>query len=358
MKRNKIVFIITILLIAFACYFIYKSSKGVSSLTTDDFVISDTSLVTKIFLTDKQNNKVLLEKNAPGDWTVNKKFAASSDLVSILLKTMLRIEVKSPVAKAARDNVVRRLSSVAKKAEIYQTVYRIDFWGIHLFPHEKLVKTFYVGDATQDNLGTYMLLDGSDDPYIMHIPGFRGFLNSRFSTLENDWRDHTLFNIEMANIKSVQLAFPSSPDSSFIINNVAPGKYTLTALKPKIVIPDYDTIKLLKLLTSFVDVKFESLVTDNIIHNKDSIIMTTPFHILTITEMNGKAITIKTFHKSAPGDQEEIDQSNSIYDLDRLFVQFNQGKDFGLIQFYIFDNILRPLTYYLKPATGKVNNVK
>jgi len=358
MKKNKLTLIITFILVVVAAFFIYHSTKGISTLTTDDFAISDTSLVTKVFLTDKLNNKVLLEKVAPGNWTVNSKFTASNDLIGILLKTMLRVEVKAPVAKAARNNVIKRLSAIAKKVEIYQTVYRIDFWGMHLLPHEKLVKTIYVGDATMDNMGTYMLLDDSEEPYIMNIPGFRGFLNSRFSTLENDWRDHTMFNVEIARIKSVQLVFPSSPDSSFIINNLGKGNYTLTALNSNVLVPVYDTLKLLNYLTSFLDVKYESMLTDTSLHNKDSIIKTTPYHILTLTELDGKTTMIKTFHKTAPYDQQELDESNSKYDLDRLYALFNNDKDFALIQFYAFDNLLRPLSYFIKPAVAKAKAIK
>lgn len=95
-KRNRLTLIITIIFVAVASFFIYKSTQGVKNLSSDDFNIADTSLVTKVFLTDKSNNKVLLEKKAPGNWTVNNKFNASNDIIKILLKTMLRIEVKAP----------------------------------------------------------------------------------------------------------------------------------------------------------------------------------------------------------------------------------------------------------------------
>ena len=350
MKKNKLILLITITLAIIAFIFIYSTSKSTLSKSLSNFAIEDTSMVTKIFLTDKANNKLTLTKNAPGCWSVNNKYPASRDLINIFLKTIMRIEVKAPVALNARNNVIKRLSAIGIKTEIYQTVYRIDIFGLKLFPHEKIVRTYYVGDATQDNMGTYMIMENSDNPYIMHIPGFRGFLNSRFSVFEKDWRDHSILSIDIPNIKSVKMEFPSSPDSSYIIENTGQNRFMLTALNSKGLITDYDTLKLLDMLTAYRDLRFEFLVNDNKQHNRDSVIKTTPYHIITVTNMAGKSFIIKTFHKIAPSDQEELNEVVYKYDLDRLYASFNDDKDFALIQFYMFDNVLRPLSYFIKPS--------
>jgi phenylpyruvate tautomerase PptA (4-oxalocrotonate tautomerase family) len=358
MKKNKLILIITIILVLVAAFLIINVTKGTLSKSCSSFAVEDTSLVTKVFLTDKANDKVVLEKVTPGNWTVNNKYAASNDLITIFLKTLMRIEVKSPVAKAARDNTIKRLAAISKKVEIYQTVYRIDLWGLKLFPHEKLVKTYYVGDATQDNLGTYMLMEDCEEPYIMNIPGFRGFLNSRYSPLEVDWRDHTMFGLDIPDIKSVKLEFPLSPDSSFSITNEGKTKFSLTALKSNTIIANYDTLKLLDYLSNFMEVKYEYLITNFTEHNKDSVIKTTPVHILTLTDMSGKVTTVKMFHKPAPTDQSELSDSITKFDLDRLYALFNDGKDFAMIQYYVFDNILKPLKYFIKPSAASIKKSK
>ncbi|MFA4851807.1 MAG: DUF4340 domain-containing protein [Bacteroidales bacterium] len=348
MKKTKLTLIITITLAIIALFFIYTTTKSTIPKALKDFAIADTSLVTKIFLTDKSNNKVILEKKAPGKWSVNNKYTVSNGMITVLLKTIMMLEVKSPVAKSARNNVIKRLASSSVKIEIYQTVYRIDFRGIKLFSHEKLVKTYYVGDATMDNMGTFMLIEDSDEPFIMHIPGFRGFLNSRYSTIENDWRDHTLFNIDIPNIRSVKLEFPSGAENSYEIVNIGDVHFTLTALSPEMQITDYDTLRLYDFLSTFRDIRYESIITDTILHNKDSIVATIPFHILTVTDMSGKKAIVKTFHKKPNEGETEPDGSITLYDKDRLYALFNNDKDFALIQFYVFDNILRPLPYFIK----------
>lgn len=356
MKKNKLVIIFTIILALLATYLIFKTTSGTLSKKLSNFAVADTSTITKIFLSDKSNNTVLLEKKSLGDWQVNGKYKATNEGVNALLKTIMRLEVKEPVAKAARNNVIKRIAAIATKVEIYQKVYRIDFGGIKWFPHEKLVKTYYVGDATQNMKGTYMLMDGAEEPCIMHIPGFNGFLSSRYSSFEKDWRDHSIINLALADIKSVKLEFPADPEYSYKIESINQGKYNLTSLYKNQLIADYDTLHLLDYLLGFEEVNYESLINDNKTHNKDSIIASTPFHILTITTKGGQVSKIKTFHKASNEGETEIDGTPSLYDKDRLYAQFNNGKDFGLIQFYVFDKILRPVTYFMKVSQNTSKN--
>jgi hypothetical protein len=355
MKKRSIILIIAIVLLGIAFVFIYSDRKSTVSKNDTDFAVEDTSLITKVFLTDKENNSILLTRIAPGAWTVNDTLVARNDGINTLLKTIKRLEVDKPVPDAAHDNVMKRISSIGVKVEIYQTVYRVDIFGMKLFPHEKLVKTYYVGDQTQNMMGTYMAIENADKPYIMHIPGFNGFLSSRYSTLLNDWRDHTLFCTELANIKSVELDFPSQPEESFKAENTGNTTFTLTSTKENVLVADYDTIRLLDFLAVFRDIKFESIITNEDLHNKDSVIATTPFHILKLTDYSGNEYKLKTFHKKANEGEFELDGTPSLYDKDRLYALFNDGKDFALIQFYVFDSVLRPLSYFLKAAPVAAN---
>ena len=88
MKKNRLIIIITLILAVIAFLFIYTATKSTLSKSLSNFAIQDTSLVTKVFLTDKSNNKVTLVKKAPGDWSVNNKYIASNDLIDIFLKTI------------------------------------------------------------------------------------------------------------------------------------------------------------------------------------------------------------------------------------------------------------------------------
>ncbi|HRZ77953.1 MAG TPA: hypothetical protein P5248_11335, partial [Bacteroidales bacterium] len=205
MKKNRTRILIVLLLALAAAFLLLNRSRGTLPDSESDFALRDTSAVTRFFLADRNGNSVDITRDG-GSWKMNGGQTVRREAVDQFLTTMLRLAVSSPVASSAHNSVVSRLASSGVKVEIYQTVYRIDLPGnLRLFPHEKLTRTFYVGDATQDNLGTFMMLEGAERPYITYIPGFRGFVSVRFSPRVSDWRDHTIFRTRLSDIASVEL---------------------------------------------------------------------------------------------------------------------------------------------------------
>lgn len=353
MKRKRLFYYGALVLICgiIALYLIFNNSSSTIRKELSDFSIEDTASITKIFLSDMNQNSVKVTKQAPGKWIVNDKYEARNDNIITIFKTLLWIEVREPVPQKHLEQVNARLSAIATKVEVYQQVYFINIFNyIKLFPYEKLTKVFYVGDATPDQMGTYMLMDKSTKPFITFLPGFRGFLTTRFSPRENDWRIPRIFNSKLSDIKSVTVEFPENPAYSFSISNNNDRTFALYALSPaKEKISDFDTIKVLDYMASFENVNFEALI--NNLGKKDSIIKSRPFHIINIEHFNGQNQTIKTFHKWAVEEDEMELTTENPYDRDRLYALINDNQDFVLIQFYVFDKILRPLPYFTSKNT-------
>lgn len=347
MKKNKLALIIILALLVLAAFLFWGNKSTTYKKGVNDFAVKDTASITKVFLADKRNNSILLVKQADGSWQLNEKFPARQSGVNLLLETMKNLLPKYPVPLKAHDNIVAQMASRSIKVEVYQMVYRIHFGEyINLFPHEKLTKVYYVGDPTSDNMGTFMLMEGADDPFVVHLLGLRGYVGPRFSTLENDWRDHTIFKIKLADIQEVKMEIPAVPENSFEIVN-KDGQMVLIRSIDQQVMPGYDTLKLLNFLTAFNDIRYESLMeglTDSI--RQDSIIHSPPMNILTVVNKDGKSTTIKTFFK--PNDPGTFDVVGQLYpyDVDRAYALVNDDRDFVLIQYYVFDKVLRPLSYF------------
>ncbi len=348
-KKNKLL----LLLIALLAIFIAVTNNNDSTLNDKEsgFSIRDTASITKIFIADNSVNQSLLERT-PHGWMLNKKFPANKRSVDFLLETIKKLKVKAPVSKASRNNVVSRLAGSSTKVEIYQFVPRINFFNrLKLFYHEKRTKVFFVGGVTQNNLGTYMLMEGAKNPYIVYIPGFRGFVSVRFSPKPDDWKSHIVFNKNLADIKSVEIKNIKKPAQSFRVKVIdAMGNYNITKLSDGSVISNYDTLKLLNFLTSFKDLRYESRLNNLLPPQKiDSILHTKPIYTITLTDTKNDTIRTIMYSKSRLPDAVTKAYEKLVpVDLDRFYGSINNGQDFVLMQYYTFDKVLRPLSYYEK----------
>ena len=297
-KNNRITIIIAALLVVIAGVLIWNN-RYLSTLQGEasDFQVWDTASVTKIYLADRRENESLLERQEDG-WTLNGTYKAHPKQVNYLLTTLYKIRIKMPVSVASHDNIVKQLASQSTKVEIYQIVPRINLFDkIKLFYHEKRTKVFYVGDATMDNSGTFMLKEGADKAYIVYIPSFRGFISTRFTANPDDWRDHTIFHEKLADIQSVEIDFNEDPEGSFRIDNIGRHQYKLTRLCDNKDLP-YDTLKVINFLSSFSDLRFEALFTNTMEQERMDSITSSPFvHNVVLKSKDGSTQDMKTFRK-------------------------------------------------------------
>ena len=349
MKKNKILILLILLLVILAAVFVIGNKNSTLKDSESGFAVNDTATITKIFIADMNVDAVLLERNSAG-WVLDGKHVANTRMVDVLLETLKRIKVKSPVSLASRDNVLRRLSTIGIKVEVYQNVYRINLFDkIKLFEHEKLTRVFYVGDHTQDNLGTYMLMEDADNPYIVYLPHFRGFLSMRFSPRPDDWKSHVIFHHKLANIKSVSVTHTRKPENSFKVDvSDVLGNYNMTALSGDVKVTNYDTLRLLNFLTSFRDLRYESRLNNLLSPVKiDSVLNSSSLYEISLLDSDNNTTYIKMFEKkSATPEDTGLPLSQIPTDYDRMYALINDEEDFVLIQFYVFDKVLYPLSFY------------
>lgn len=347
MKRNRLLLTLTIVIVIIGVLFFINRRYTTLDDTESGFAIDDTSTVTRIFMADMNNRTVELTREATGKWTLNDEMPAHNYNVIMLLRTMKDLTVRYPVPLAARDNVIRRLATISRKVEIYQEQYAINLFNrIKLFPREKLTRTYYVGDATQDNMGTYMLMEGAEQPYVVFLPSLRGFIYPRYSTDVDDWRDHTIFKTPLQDFRSVKIEFLEEPDESFVVEADNEGNLTLTTLFDMQEKP-YDTLRMLQFVTAFKDIRFESMLNNKLEPSYiDSLASGPVAHILTLRETDGDEFVVRTFRKG--GISELYDEEGAAlepFDLDRLYAFINDDKDFVLIQYFVFDKVLRNASY-------------
>ncbi|MDR1006468.1 MAG: DUF4340 domain-containing protein [Bacteroidales bacterium] len=346
-KRRNII-ILAALVVMIAAVAVVLSTRKTSTLK-QNFTISDVETITKMILSDKTGNKITLRKVADSLWTINDSDTADNNQINTLLLTLKEMRIREPVAKAAHKNILKRLSAERTEIQVYQQRYAIDFWFIHLFKKEKLTKTIYVGSETQDNMGTYMLEKGTNEPAVVYIPHFRGYLVTRFLPYIDVWKSHTIFNCKPVDIAKIKVEIPKLKDESFELYR-SDKTFNFKLLGKENDLTDFDTMKVTALLSSFMNLNYESAAKDISKLEKDTIFSKEPNFIITLTDTKGKSRSLRTYVKLNNPDTwvRESDQSDfyTIMDVNRMYAVADGIKDTLLLQFYVMDNILNPASYY------------
>lgn len=348
MKKNRLAIIITSVLIVVATVLLWNN-RYLTTLRGEayDFTVRDTASVTRLFFADKSGNQVLLSRTEEG-WKVNEKYDAQQTMVNNMLYTLDKMRIKMPVSLASHNNVITRMAGTNTKVEVYQIVPRINLFNkVKLFPHEKLTKVFYIGDVTQDNSGTYVLKEGADKAYIVHLHGFRGFISSRFSANQEDWRDHKIISEKISDIASLKLEFNNDPENSFILNETGRYKYEMKRLNDESNI-NIDTVRVLNLLTSFGDVRFEAFLSDITQERRDSIINSPYQERLTLTTKDGRQNVIRTYTMRINASAFGFEENDWDDDPDHKYAYVENNDELVMIQDFAFGKILKPAEYYEK----------
>jgi hypothetical protein len=337
MKKFKTGIIILVLAcLAAAAYYLSNQQVGASMAeeALSEFGIKDTASIDKLVITgtDGSAGVVLLKKN--GEWVSDKNECVQQHLVETLLHTIRYIRVKGPVSAGAISNITKSLLAHHKKMEIYQ--------------NGELTKTWYVGNPTQDQYGTFMLLKDpekgmSPEPYIMFLPTMHGSLTPRFISDPLQFECTGVFNYDPLNIGEVSVSFAADTMINYRIKALDKNRFELYADDEKV--SAFDTAQVRNYLLNYQKIHFEQ---HNYILNEaevDSLKNSTPEQVITVKTKAGEAKTIKLYKRKYDYEKFGLDGELLTWDQDRAWVVLDDGT---LVagQYFVFDVLTVPFNYF------------
>ena len=325
MKKNSIYIFLLVALLGIAA-FLYIKRGGNGSISSNKlaFSIEDTSAVDKIILSDK-TGRILQITKTNKIWFVNDSIRVRRDVIGVLLETIKRVEVKSPVNKPMKENLMKQLATGSIQVQI--------------FSEGDLLKKYFVGGPTMDGVGTFMLLDGADEPFITHIPGFEGYLTVRYNTDVNVWKDRGVFRIPPQNLSLIQVDYPQAPEASFTLK--IEGKQYISLFNKT-----GDTAKnninaefLRKYLLSYSDVQYENVVKLNRVPVAELLIPQNLLATITVFEKDGTKHKVELFKRYYNGEKFLPKSEMYDFDQDRCFVRVN-GSNIYNGQYRVFNSLI------------------
>lgn len=339
MNKNLIYLLLFVVLLGIAGWLVSENSgSGTISRKGKEayaFTIADTGSVDKIIIKDKTPNEVILSRSK-GGWLVDGEHRARKEAVRTLLETLARMEMRSFIQDKMQQTVIKRMAVYGKEVNIYK--------------NGELHKILYVGTETPDEMGTYMMLKGSDQPFAVHIPGFNGYLSSRFFSQTHLWKSRDVISIQHKHVREIEMIYPDSVEASFKLSRYSGDSLYVTRLSDGQVLPKRNIINTNLFLSAFRNLKYEGAIvpSDKIYAKQDSLLASTAVFKLKITDIQGDVTELSGYHIKAPLESYDPDVALKEYDPDRMY-GFINNKQMVLIQFYGLRHVLKGVGYFSNP---------
>ncbi len=356
MKKGTLYLITSALVVVLTLFVVlYKKNIIFSDGNNTDLyalAVKDTASINKIFLADMSGNSILLSRTQQG-WMVNDSTPAMEIVVEELLSAMSNIIIKQSVPKTAQENINKMIAQRSVKVEVYQNAPKFTVFNIPFFEKERKTKTIYIGEAIQSHMGNYAVAEGMDEPYVVGMMGFRGFLTPRFSTKYEDWVSRAIFKTKITRIAEFESIDLITPEESFKVSKVGPRHFNIMNANNEMIAP-YDTTKVIDMLSEFRERNFEGIATYISDNERDSVLRFNKFKILKLTDTENKTTTLELYKITFLAQSLEFDTlSDEVYtaeNKDRCYATINGDQStLYLIQYHYFDRQLQPLSYFFKP---------
>ena len=304
--------VLFLLIVISSIYLINNENRKIKKEVEKKFSIENINEIDKVFLSDRKGNNIVLKKDEDS-WFINERFKVRQDAINTLLTTINEVEVQRPVSNTAYNNVIKQLATTGVKVEIY---------------YKNNIKTYTVGGSTSDHLGTYMLMEDGENPYVVHIPGFNGFLSPRYGIQgyeldKNNWRDNTVFEINSENIKEISLYNYDDQNKSFRITSNPLSLSNIDSIST-----NYNIEKIIEYFNLFVKLECERYKGFDVDLSSERLL-----YKLKI-KYNNKVDLLDVFSFTKKNNNKNQSEPN----VERFYAKLNNGETM-LIQKYVFNKV-------------------
>ncbi len=348
MTKKSLLLLLTALVLGSAgLYFSLSGKQGSMHERDRNFRLPQAAEVVQVEMQKKNGESLLLAKDAEGIWHVNHAFRANESAVRELLGTLRHLNVRLPVSLAEQEQVNHALEQDGVLVEVFVRTHWIKLPGeLRLIPRTKRVKRLLAGEDTPDGESTIMRLYRSEMPFAVHVPGVQGGFAGLFSLNESLWRDPVVLDLEPRQISRVEVRFTGNEEESYLINNQGEQPVLLhggQAMDRSLI----DGAKLARYLEAFTELHYEKLLTgaDDSLRNHEMI--SPVFLEIEVQDQQDRLTTLRFFRRKASEEELRTLAAGSTIDPNRFFLQVNEGE-FARAQYFVFNRIMRPLSYFLQ----------
>ena len=268
--------------------------------------------------------KLILEKKGE-TWMINGKVEARKNGILFILRILKEIKIKSPVSPELFKSEITGKNIIPVKVKVYED--------------RRLLSTFLVYKTQSNKYGNIMKIRESSKPFIVYLPGYEGDIGSGFTMNELFWQPYTVFDLLPSEIANVIFENVSDTSSSFSIIN-RDHRYSLTGIAVKMA--GYDSSLVLRYISYFARVPFESWAFDIGEADKKTIEAQKPLYRITVTSTAGRKKILTLW--AMVTDRNGTKSVNS----DRLLGKTNERDELFILRYFDIDPLIKKRSYFFR----------
>lgn len=289
--------------------------------SNSSFALPPGSQITRIDLSD--NEKSLLLEKKGDEWFLNGNIETRKSSILYLIKVLEEIKIKSPVSSELFNREIKEKGIEPVKVEVSE--------------NNRTIRSFLVYKTGSNTYGNFMKVKQGSKPFIVYLPGYEGEIASAFNMNELYWEPYIVFNLLPSRILSVIFENMINPEHSFSIRK-KDGIFYLSDLKNNL--SGWDTSRIIRYLTYFTRVSFESWAFDLLTAEKEKIKSSQPLFHIAVYESSGKNIILTIWEKYK--EENGIDKVDS----DRLWAKTNSNDELFIMRYFDIDPLIKKRSYF------------
>lgn len=312
-----------------------------------DFSLSRFVNVTAIHITPPEGESIYLEKDDE-KWRVDNNYFANEFAVHDLKRTLRNCAVRQPVPINQRSEINKDLDNNGVMVDVFVDAYLFNFFDLFgLFNIQRRNKSIIVGRNATGLAGTYMRISGSDEPYIVYLPGFSQGIAGAFTPKKHIWFDPEIIDLSPGQLNRVKILNNEEPDESFILRIKDDFDFSFYDSDNNPIGQNFnpDSVKVMRYLSSFKNLYYESLLDSTEYKKSEKLIFPEYAFKVEVADNYQNTYSFTVFRRYVERGLNGSAKSKNAYDPDRFYIEL-ENRQRAIAQYYVFGRILRRLSFF------------
>ena len=148
------------------------------SVDRELFSVADTAQIVAVSITTQESTHQLTRQG--NRWQIDQQYPVEPSIAQVLLSLVHDVRVFRPVSQRESDSIRDLLSEEGIRVTISGPAGTMQDWLV---------------GGSERTATSYFMPYGTEQPYLVHLPGYRSYLAGLFQMPANDWRERTIIDL-------------------------------------------------------------------------------------------------------------------------------------------------------------------